>query len=147
MFRTTNVSARLSLPGSSSPGSLIMAASLREAGWQAIWGKALPPLSPQEPWAAEYGGVGILVRNGIPATRGANGSKDTDSAVRRRLWHTGRWVHAVVAYGDGGAVMHIMSLNGYPNAEREEAAGKLNEELLRGTFEAAAELLKQVCMH
>ena len=54
-------------------------------------------------YVSGYGGVGVIVREGIPARVCVPGA--TDSAVRRRLWDSQRWVHVEVAYGDGGRLL------------------------------------------
>eukprot|EP00660_Eupelagonema_oceanica_P019294 gene19294-biopygen28237 len=117
---------------------------LRRRGWRAIWGKEQPPWVSEghqaTPWKGQKGGVGVLVRDHIPAVRGP-----VDTPVRKRLWETGRWVHAVVPYGDGRQTLHVMSVYGVSGAHRSDAIyrGKeyvKNEDLLSDVLLAAAEL-------
>eukprot|EP00973_Karenia_brevis_P002325 313087-Karenia_brevis.AAC.1 len=54
-------------------GQRDMARELKERGWQCFWGRHQEPQERADPsfvpspWNAAHGGVGILVRNGIPA--------------------------------------------------------------------------------
>ena len=43
-----------------------------------------------------------------------------DTELRRELWKTGRWMHAVVACGNGSRAQHIFSVYGHPGAEVQE---------------------------
>eukprot|EP00664_Eupelagonemidae_sp_cell27_P006048 gene6048-8598_t len=122
-----------------------MARDLDQKGWRAVWGKPQPLLAPahrhlsartrESIWYAQQGGVGVLVRKGIPAH-----AAPRDTPTRRWLWDTGRWVHAVVGHGDGSQVLHVISVYGYTGQEKTHELRQQNEALLRGTFEAAAEL-------
>eukprot|EP00660_Eupelagonema_oceanica_P019609 gene19609-biopygen7999 len=114
-----------------------MAKDLYQAGWTALWGPPQPLIQPATAdgitsiWNAKQGGVGVLVRRGIPARLGP-----VDTVVRRQLWATGRWVHAIVGYGSGGQALHVFSVYGYADSSMREE----NEALLHKVFEAAAEL-------
>ena len=44
---------------------------------------------------ARHGGVAVLFRKGISARSGP-----VDTPVRKRLWDSGRWVHAIVTFGN-----------------------------------------------
>ncbi len=121
------------------------------AGWQANFGKPQPRrlVAGQvgSIWDAQYGGVGVLGRVGVPMQEG---TRDTD--VRRRLWESGRWCHAVMGYGNGGQAVHVMSLYGctggttaghgreHIRAQSTHDAATRTEELLQWALEAAAEL-------
>eukprot|EP00666_Eupelagonemidae_sp_cell4sb_P002286 gene2286-21884_t len=70
-----------------------MTKSLRNQGWHAVWGAPQAPRQAREgqahdggTWNAEYGGVGVMVRKGLPVAQ-----PKIDSPLRRRLWDTGRW--------------------------------------------------------
>ena len=88
----------------------LMSDDLAEAGWQAFWGKPQPhqdrELWKHEPsiFNAKHGGVAILVKHGIPAKLGA-----IDSEAAQELWESGRWAHAMVAYGKGATFLHVMT--------------------------------------
>eukprot|EP00973_Karenia_brevis_P082250 11402666-Karenia_brevis.AAC.1 len=83
-------------------GQWDMDRELGNDGWQCFWGKPQPPQTRQNtsfnpsPWNATHGGVGILVRQGIPARLAPR-----DSVMKERLWSSNRWVHAVIATGEG----------------------------------------------
>eukprot|EP00973_Karenia_brevis_P005913 805501-Karenia_brevis.AAC.1 len=80
---------------------------VKQQNWQVVWGKPQPPQQRENQdfvpsaWNAKHGGVGILIRKGLHVQ-----SVALDSPLRRKLWDTGRWVHAMVAYGDGSDVLH-----------------------------------------
>jgi len=110
---------------------------LRRAGWQSFWGK------PQPLRMGEYhvsagnalpGGVGILVREGIPARL-----VPPVSAARQILWDTGRWCHAEISYGSGAQVLHVMSVYGHAG-DGSAHCNDTNDAFLRQVFVVAAEL-------
>ncbi len=124
------------------PAQRAMTKSLHQAGLQAFFGRPVEPAkkrarqrNPQSPWTGEYGGVGVLVDASLPAMAPPN-----DTPLRRRLWDTRRWVHVAVGYGNGGQVMHIMSVYGHTNAARDRDAMERNETLLADVLAAAAAL-------
>eukprot|EP00662_Eupelagonemidae_sp_cell21_P006360 gene6360-47037_t len=122
-----------------------MTKQLKRRGWSVVWGKDQPPWVSEghnpTPWKGQKGGVGVLVRDHIPVSRGP-----VDTAVRKRLWATGRWTHAVLPYGDGKQTLHIMSVYGISGAHRADERRKKgpeyeqNEQLLADVLLAAAEL-------
>ena len=110
---------------------------LRRAGWQSFWGK------PQPLRVGEYhvsagnalpGGVGILVREGIPARL-----VPPVSAARQILWDTGRWCHAEISYGSGAQLLHVMSVYGHAG-DGSAHCNATNDAFLRQVFVVAAEL-------
>eukprot|EP00661_Eupelagonemidae_sp_cell13_P003443 gene3443-2025_t len=114
-------------------------------GWQAFWGRPQPQEANRRTkyvgmLNAKKGGVGILVRNDIPAR-----CPPLDNDHRKKLWATGRWLHVAVAYGQakGSAqqCLHIMSVYGFAGAAGHgHARMQENEQLLSDVLEAAAEL-------
>jgi hypothetical protein len=53
------------------------------------------------------GGVAILVREGTPARL-----VTPAGPIAKKLWETGRWCHATVAYGSGRQMLHVMTVYG-----------------------------------
>eukprot|EP00666_Eupelagonemidae_sp_cell4sb_P000959 gene959-10918_t len=91
------------------------------------------------------GGVGVLVRRGIPARHAPRGDKD--SPLYRALWDTGRFQHVVVSYGDGRQSVHILNFYGYPVRAAElqdddspDTEAATREALIAQIFEYAASL-------
>lgn len=76
-----------------------------------------------------------MVQNGVDAYR-----CPVDTATRRRLWESGRWVNVAVAVADGRQVLHVMSVYGYTGASANNVAKRQNERLLQDVFETAVEL-------
>ena len=103
-------------------------------GWQIVWGKAVQHM--RTPYEGRNGGVAIMARAGIPFRR-----VEPASEVTKRLWESGRWVHACVGFGDGKSVVHVFSVYGFTNSRTwcPDIMAK-NEALLSDVFEAAAEL-------
>ena len=116
-----------------------MRRQLEEDGWQLFSGKAQARQNraseTSSPWNARHGGVAVMVRNDLAASE-----VPLDSAVRKRLWETGRWLHVAVAIGDGKQVMHVMSVYGHTGAGAHVDMRLKNERLLADVLEAAAEL-------
>eukprot|EP00973_Karenia_brevis_P090336 12402088-Karenia_brevis.AAC.1 len=118
-----------------------MAETLHEKGWRCLWGRPqdcqnrVDPAFTPSIWNAAHGGVGILVKKGLLARH-----VPTDTALRQWLWETGRWVHIVVALGQGKDMLHIIAIYGYTRAQSCPQAKKSNEEFLKRAFEATAEL-------
>lgn len=111
------------------------ASRLRAHGWQSFWGKPQPIITGDNvapsAWNAAAGGVGILVKEGIPAKAAA-----IVGTAMQELWDSRRWCHTMVAYGSGRTVLHVMSVYGYVGEELK------TEELLTKVFEVAAGLGK-----
>eukprot|EP00973_Karenia_brevis_P028730 3962339-Karenia_brevis.AAC.1 len=116
-----------------------MKQEMRDKGWTLLCGKAQPPQNRRKAAAsicnARHGGVAVMVRRGISAQLGP-----VDTVVRRRLWESGRWMHAMIALGAGHQILHVMSVYGYPGASQDQECMKSNENLMSDVFEAAAEL-------
>ena len=92
---------------------LDMSRLLGDHGWAAIWGKPMQPQKRKQasvPSAhnARHGAVAVLVRQGIAARAGP-----VDTPVRKRLWVSGRWVHAVVTFGEAKNALHVFSVYGF----------------------------------
>ena len=86
----------------------VMRARARASGWQAFWGAPL-----ESPGGgicnAPAGGVGILVRQGIPASQvlPPKGAPRTESdALAQTLWHSTRWCHVLIGLGRGADTLH-----------------------------------------
>ena len=117
-----------------------MSQMLAEHGWCAIWGK---PMQPQKrkggfvpsAYNARHGGVAVIVRKGVSAKNGP-----IDTPVRQRLWNSGRWVHAIVTFGEARNALHVFSIYGFPNAELDANIMRQNEPFLHDVLEADNEL-------
>eukprot|EP00973_Karenia_brevis_P013340 1811667-Karenia_brevis.AAC.1 len=109
--------------------------------WQCFWGKPQPPQQRANishdlsPWNATHGGVGVLVKKGIPARLAP-----LDNHERQSLHDTGRWVHVSVAANKGQEVLHVFSIYGFPRSATNTEAMRKNEEFLMKVFDVAAEL-------
>ena len=76
-----------------------MEKQLCNRGWQSFWGKPQPLREGQHgasAWNAMPGGVGFLVKEGIPAR-----IVPPEGPAQLELWETGRWCHLAFAYGSG----------------------------------------------
>ena len=86
----------------------VMRAQAGASGWQAFWGAPLESRGGGI-WDAPAGGVGILVRQGIPAKQllPPKGAPRTESdALAQTLLHCTRWCHVVVGLGRGADTLH-----------------------------------------
>ena len=103
-------------------------------GWTVIWGKPVP--EGRTLYEGRSGGVAVFVREGLPCHR-----VDPKSEVTKRLWETGRWVHAAIAYGNASQTLHIFSIYGHTNARQcKPDIMARNEAFLSDVMAAAAEL-------
>eukprot|EP00973_Karenia_brevis_P081265 11267179-Karenia_brevis.AAC.1 len=124
----------------SEQGQLDMTTTLQQQGWQSFWGR---PQEPQHraqafvpsPWNATHGGVGIVVRSGIPAQ-----PAPLDTPRRQALWNTGRWLHVMVGTGNGRQVLHVMTVYGHTGSSSNAPSMSQNEDLLNEVLTVAAEL-------
>ena len=91
----------------------VMRAQAGASGWQAFWGAPLDSrggiLDPPA------GGVGILVRQGIPARqihlpKGA--PRNEAHTLAQTLWHSTRWCHVLVGMGRGADSVHAQAAYG-----------------------------------
>ena len=92
----------------------VMRAQAGASGWQAFWG---PPWNPGGGgiWDAPAGGMGILVRQGIPAKQvfPPKGAPRTESdALAQTLWHFTRWCHVLIGLGRGTDTLHAQAAYG-----------------------------------
>ena len=86
----------------------VMRAQAGASGWQAFWGAPLEPRGGGI-WDAPAGGVGILVRQGVPARQilPPKGAPRTEAdALAQTLWHSTRWCHVLVGLGRGADTLH-----------------------------------------
>ena len=75
-------------------------------------------------WNGKPGGVALAARDHLPCQTVPVGS----CPVRKKLWGSCRWLHAVFAYGSGKHALHA-----YSNLALHDST----EELLSSAFEAA----------
>ena len=89
--------------------------TLKKAGFGVIWGKHLPFRAAKSSGHTSTGlngrpgGVAVIARSHIPLQFISPG----DMEVRKRLYHSCRWVHAVVTYGNCKQMIHIFSVYGF----------------------------------
>ena len=137
----TQMDAAITLPGHvhgltevrlTLSGQVHMEASFRELGRPIVFGKPLPAWRTQ--WGAKCGGVAIAALPGVEIQR-----VEASTEIERELWDSCRWVHAVLALGNGSTMLHIMCVYGYSGAANKYERMRLNENLLSKTLAAAAE--------
>ena len=106
----TQMDAAITLPGHvhgltdvrlTLSGQVHMEASFRELGRPIVFGKPLPAWRTQ--WGAKCGGVAIAALPGVEIQR-----VEASTEIERELWDSCRWVHAVLALGDGSTMLHIV---------------------------------------
>ena len=94
----------------------VMRAQAGASGWQAFWGAPLESRGGGGGiWDAPAGGVGILVRQGIPARQvfPPKGAPRTESdALAQTLWHSTRWCHVLIGLGRGADTLHAQAAYG-----------------------------------
>lgn len=118
-------------------GQRAMRSTLRRAGWQAFWGAPQPRrrksnTRPGRDGPVSPGGVGVIVRDGIPAKMAP-----LVTQRQRDLWATGRWVRVGVACGDGRSCLNVHCIYGHTWCEGSTEAWEANEDLLDQVFEEA----------
>ena len=70
------------------------------------------------------GGVGILVRQGIPAREvlpPEGAPPDEANSLAPPLWHSTRWCHVLVAFGRGSESLHAQApygVSSHPDVNR-----------------------------
>ena len=87
----------------------VMRAQAGASGWQAFWGAPLESRGGGGIWDAPAAGVGMLVRQGIPARQivPPKGAPRTEAdALAQTLWHSTRWCHTLVGRGRGADTLH-----------------------------------------
>ena len=88
----------------------VMRAQAGASGWQVFGGHPWNPGGGGGGiWDAPAGGVGILVRQGIPARhvlppKGA--PRNEPDALAQTLWHSTRWCHVLIGLGRGADTLH-----------------------------------------
>ena len=85
----------------------VLARRLAKRGFTAVWGRPQPLQRRRNgrrlsSWFVRQGGVGVLVRQGVPVR-----PVPRDSPRRRELWDTGRWLHVLVGMSCGRQVVNV----------------------------------------
>ena len=114
------------------PMQILWKRDLKEAGWEAVWGKPLPPHASAE--SALPGGVGIISRHPLQLVK-------PSCQLSTWLWDTTRFVHACVlpAYASKQPI-HVVCVYGHSKASTDPARKRQNEELLDAVFQYIAQL-------
>ena len=106
---------------------------MREQNWNIVFGQPLDAL--RSAWEARPGGVAIAAGPGVELQKAP-----LVSAQEKALHDTGRYVRALVAYGKGDQVVHVVSLYGHAGAGVIPEKMRANEQLLRDAFQFLAGL-------
>ena len=115
---------------------------LRKHKFHAVWGKPQPfrfaksKTHTSAGLNGRPGGVAIVARSHIPIQFVPPG----ECPIRKRLYHSGRWVHAVVAYGNGKQTLHVFSIYGFSGHYSHSAVADLNEAFLHDILEVTSQL-------
>ena len=107
---------------------------MREQNWNIVFGQPLDAL--RSAWEARPGGVAIAASPGVELQKAP-----IVSTQEKALHDTGRYVRALVAYGKGDQVVHVVSLYGHAGAGDIPEKMQTNELLLRDTFHFLAGLV------
>ena len=116
--------------------------TLKKAGFGVIWGKHQPFRAAKSSGHTSTGlngrpgGVAVIARSHIPLQFIPPG----DMEVRKRLYHSCRWVHAVATYGNCKRMIHIFSVYGFTGCYSHSQAAEKNESFLLDALEALAAL-------
>ena len=102
-------------------GQRVMTGLAREAGWQAFWGAPLPSRGGGT-WDAPQGGVGLLVRHGVPARAVRPPRKREQDPLHTELWESRRWLHVLVGAGSGDVTVHVQPVYGHSGRPAANAA-------------------------
>ena len=92
----------------------VMRAQAGASGWQAFWGAFLESRGGGT-WDAPAGGLGNLVRQGIPARQvlPPKGAPRTEPyALAQTLWHSTRWCQVLTGLGRGADTLHAQAAYG-----------------------------------
>jgi exonuclease III len=115
---------------------------LKKHGYQAVWGKPQPfkfaksAMHTSTGLNGRPGGVAIVARSHFPMQFVPPG----DCPIRKRLYHSCRWVHAVLAYGNCKQTLHVFSLYGFTGHYSHSKVADLNEALLQDVLEVITQL-------
>ena len=106
---------------------------MREQNWSIVFGQLLEAL--RSAWEARPGGVAIAAGPGVELQKAP-----LVSAQEKALHDTGRYVRALVAFGEGDQVVHVVSLYGHAGSGDIPEKMRNSELLLRDTFQFLAGL-------
>ena len=115
---------------------------LKKHGYQVVWGKPQPfkfaksKTHTSTGLNGRPGGVAIVARAQIPMQFVPPGN----CPIRKRLYHSCRWVHAVLAYGNCKQTLHIFSIYGFTGHYSHSNVAELNEALLHDVLDVLAPL-------
>ena len=93
-------------------GQRVMTRLAREAGWQAFSWAPLPSRGGGI-WDASQGGVGLLVRQGVPARAVRPPRKREQDPLHTELWESCRGLHVLVGAGSGDMAVHAQPVYGH----------------------------------
>ena len=106
---------------------------MKEKSWSIVLRQPLEAL--RSAWEARPGGVAIAAGPGVELQKAP-----LISAHEKALHETGRYVRALVAYGKGDHVVHVVSLYGHSGAgDNAEKMRKMNS-FSRDTFQSWLDL-------
>ena len=106
---------------------------LKKAGYNVIWGKPQPFRTAKSAYHTSSGlngrpgGVAILTRKHIPLQFIPPGT----CPIRKRLYHSSRWIHGTVPFGNCKQVFHIFSIYGFTGAYSNAQSADFNESFLQ----------------
>ena len=92
-----------------------------QPGWQAFWGEPLPSRGGGI-WDTSAGGVGVLVRQGIPARAADLPRRERDDPLAHELRQSCRSLHVLVSCGSGSTCLHVQTLYGHFSRPVENGA-------------------------
>ena len=113
---------------------------LKKAGFKVIWGKHQPFRAGKSGRHTSTGlngrpgGVAIIAQDHLPLQFIPPGECD----IRKRLFHSCRWVHGAVAFGNCKQVVHIFSIYGFTGSYTHSRAAELNEAFFSDILEVLA---------
>ena len=121
-----------------------LAAKLRTVGYNVLFGSPVCQRAAAKKRSRTFfngipGGVALAFRPNVAAQLAPLGSCDR----RRRLWASGRWLHAMLPYGCGRRTIHVMVFYGHSGQYSNHRLFESNEALLRDVF-AEANLVRDL---
>ena len=78
------------------------------------------------------GGVGVIARAHIPIQFAQPGS----CQIRKRLYHSGRWVHVTTTYGNCKHIIHIFSVYVFSGSYSHSTTADQNKNFLKDLLDA-----------